>query len=93
MLPTGHLIVLRCDPRVLVLRLAGRDKTYDVDQLEQQIEAVDRVWEGHGATVINTTNLNPSQVVKKVLEVILFGPYNPINFQQICTRKAEGTVT
>lgn len=90
---SGHLIVLRCDPRVLVLRLAGRDKTYDVDQLEQQIEAVDRVWEGHGATVINTTNLNPSQVVKKVLEVILFGPYNPINFQQICTRKAEGTVT
>jgi hypothetical protein len=86
----GHLIVLQCDPRVLVLRLAGRDKTYNVDQLAPQIEAVDRMWNGLGATVINTTNLTPSQVVTKVLEVIFFRPYNPIDFHQICKSKACG---
>lgn len=86
----GHLIVLQCDPRVLVLRLAGRDKTYNVDQLVPQIEAVDRMWQGLGATIINTTNLSPSQVVTKVLDVILFQPYKPIDFQQICWDKAEG---
>lgn len=90
---SGHLIVLRCDPRVLILRLAGRDKTYNVDQLTPQIEAVDRMWEGQGATVINTTNLSPSQVAKKVLEVILFGPYKPINFQEICMSKAAEAAT
>lgn len=86
----GHLIILQCDPRVLVLRLAGRDKTYNVDQLTSQIEAVHRMWDGQSATVIDTTNLSPSQVVTKVLEVILFRPYKPIDFQQICKSKAVG---
>lgn len=84
----GHLIVLQCDPRVLVLRLAGRDKTYNVDQLAPQIEAVKNMWEGKGASIIDTTNLSASQVVTKVLEVILFQTYTPIDFQEICENKA-----
>jgi len=86
----GHLIVLTCDPRVLVLRLAGRDKTYNVEQLLPQIDAVKRMWESMGATIIDTTNLTPSQVVTRVLEVILFTPYTSIDFNQICKEKANG---
>lgn len=83
----GHLIVLKCDPRVLVLRLAGRDKTYNVEQLSLHIEAINRMWSEQSATIIDTTNLSQSQVVKKVLEIILFRPYKPIDFQQICQSK------
>lgn len=86
----GHLIVLQCDPRVLVLRLAGRDKTYKTEQLIPQIEAVNHMWKSLGATIIDTTNLTPSQVVMKVLEVILFQPYSPIDFDHVCRNKASG---
>ena len=89
----GHLIVLKCDPRVLVLRLAGRDKTYNVDQLALQIEAVNGMWSGQSATMIDTTNLSPSQVVKKVLEIILFQPYRPTDFQTLCKRKTIEVTT
>jgi SIR2-like domain len=89
----GHLIVLKCDPRVLVLRLAGRDKTYNVDQLSLQIEAINRMWSEQSATIIDTTNLSQSQVVKKVLEVILFRPYKPIDFQHICKSRAIEVAT
>jgi len=85
----GHLIILQCDPRVLILRLAGRDKTYTLDQLGPQIEAVNRMWKDQGASVINTTNLSQSQVVKKVLEVILFQQYNAIDFHKICEDKMK----
>ncbi|MGE8319247.1 MAG: SIR2 family protein [Comamonas sp.] len=86
----GHLIVLLCDPRVLVLRLAGRDKTYNIEQLISQIDTVKQMWESMGATIIDTTNLTSSQVVTKVLKVILFQPYSPIDFDQICKDKASG---
>jgi hypothetical protein len=40
-------------------------------------------------SVINTTNMTQSQVVNKVLEVILFGKYEPISFHDICQAKAR----
>ena len=88
----GHLIVFRCDPRVLRIRLASRDKTYTEEQLAPQISVIEGTWRGYPATFIDTTNMSPSQVVSKVLEVILFSEYKPIDFHQICVDKAAPQV-
>lgn len=80
----GHLILLTCDPRVLRLRLANRDKTYQESQLIEQSRTIKETWEGQLITIIDTTNLSSAQVVTRVLETILFEPYNPINFQSLC---------
>ena len=85
---TPHLIVFKCDPRVLRLRLANRDKAYTEQQLIPQAEAIENTWCGQPATVIDTTNMSISQVVAKVLETILFNPYEPIDFHQLCSLKA-----
>lgn len=85
----GHLIVLKCEPSVLAVRLAGRGKTYTIEQLGPQIETLRETWDGLPVTVINTTNMTQSQVVNKVLEVILFGKYEPISFHDICQAKAR----
>lgn len=86
---SGHLIILKSAPHTLILRLAGRDKTYTLEQLLPHAEAVDCMWHGVCATLIDTTHLTQSQVVKKVLEVILFQTYKPIDFHQICKSKAD----
>ena len=70
----GHLIVLKCDPRVLKLRLAPRDKTYTEEQLISQAKTIEDLWCGQPAAVIDTTNMSISQVVAKVLEIILSPP-------------------
>ncbi|HDZ09177.1 SIR2 family protein [Pseudohongiella sp.] len=85
----GHLILLKCDPRVLKLRLAAREKNYNEDQLSEHSSVVSEAWNNFTITVIDTTNLSVYQVVSKVLETILFGPYQPINFQRTCEEKAR----
>lgn len=84
----GHLIVFKCDPRVLRLRLASRDKTYTEEQLVPQAKTVESIWRGYPATIIDTTNMSASQVVSKVLETILFRPYDPIDIHRLCLAKA-----
>lgn len=84
----GHLIVLKCDPRVLRLRLARRDKTYTEPQLISHVQAIEDCWRGCQTTTIDTTNMSVSQVVSKVLETILFGQYEPVDFQGICSARA-----
>jgi hypothetical protein len=85
----GHLIMLTCDPMVLEPRLRSREKRYSQDQLHAHISAVDRLWDGHVVkTVIDTTHLTVAEVVKRVLEVILFEKYEEIAFQRICETAA-----
>lgn len=88
----GHLIIFKCDPRVLRLRLASRDKTYIEDQLVSQIGTIESTWKDHPTTIIDTTNMSVAQVVSKVLETILFAPYQPIDIHEICKSKAAGIV-
>lgn len=88
----GHLIIFKCDPRVLRLRLASRDKAYTEEQLVSQIETIDSIWKDYPTTIIDTTNLSVAQVVSKVLETILFTPYQPIDIHQICESKATDVV-
>lgn len=85
---SGHLIVFRCDPRVLRLRLASRDKTYAEEQLLPHVEVIESTWRDLPVTYIDTTNMTPAQVVSKVLEVILFREYTPVDLHGICARKA-----
>ncbi len=88
----GHLIIFKCDPRVLRLRLASRDKTYTEEQLVSQIETIDSIWKDYPTTIIDTTNMSVAQVVSKVLETILFTPYQPIDIHEICRSKATDVV-
>lgn len=84
----GHLIVFKCDPRILMLRLASRDKIYMEEQIRPQAATVQNTWNGHPVTIIDTTNMSVSQVVSKVLETILFRPYAPIDIHRLCSAKA-----
>jgi hypothetical protein len=81
----GHLIMLTCDPAVLQPRLKAREKRYSQDQLRSHISEVDKLWAGcRTITKIDTTHLTIAEVVKRVLEVILFAKYEEIAFQNIC---------
>ncbi|WKB56041.1 SIR2 family protein [Eleftheria terrae] len=85
----GHLIILKCNERILKLRLANRGKTYNEEQLKIQSEAILNMWRGHPATIIDTTNMTPSQVVSKVPEAVLFQEYAPIDFDLLCKKIAK----
>lgn len=85
----GHVIVFKCDTRVLQLRLAGRDKKYTEEDLIPHAKVVADTWAALGATVIDTTNLTVAQMVSKVLETLLFKTYRPIDVHALCVSKTE----
>jgi broad-specificity NMP kinase len=84
---SGHIIILKCDPRGLRVRLASRAKSYTEAQLIPQIEIIEETWKGFPVTVIDTTNMSISQVVSKILETILFCPYESIDLHNLCSSK------
>ena len=86
---SGQLIMLTCKPVVLEPRLLAREKHYSQERLESHIAAVERVWSGvPNITRIDTSFLTISEVVKRVLAVILFEPYQETSFQEICEAAA-----
>lgn len=86
----GHLIVLTCNESVLITRLANRQKIYKSKQLIDHQAAVKAFWENQNVTIIDTTNLSPTQVVNRILSHVIFGKYNEVNFQNICESLLEG---
>ncbi|SED49418.1 SIR2-like domain-containing protein [Burkholderia sp. WP9] len=85
----GHLIMLTCDPAVLQPRLKVREKRYSLDQLRSHIAKVNSLWsESCSVTVIDTTHMTITEVVKRILEVILFEKYEEVSFQAICKAAA-----
>lgn len=80
----GHLFVFTCDVAVLRTRLASRAKLYNDDQLRKQQEKIEKFWKNHSHTLIDTTNMAVSQVVKRILKEILFEEYREIEFHDVC---------
>lgn len=86
----GHVIMLTCDPGILEPRLRERDKRYNQEHLRSHIAEVDKVWEGCKlVTRIDTTHLKIAEVVKRVLQAILFEKYEELSFQDICEGAAN----
>ncbi|ANB74919.1 hypothetical protein AYM40_20935 [Paraburkholderia phytofirmans OLGA172] len=81
----GHLIMLTCDVGVLQPRLRAREKRYSLEQLNAHQTKVDAQWRNCASvTHIDTTHMTVPEVVKRVLEIILFENYDEISFQEIC---------
>jgi len=87
----GHLIVLTCNESVLKTRLANRQKTYKLEQLKEQKNTITHFWKDYGTTLIDTTNLPVSEVVRRILEYVLFGEYRELSFQSICESLRDDT--
>jgi deoxyadenosine/deoxycytidine kinase len=84
----GHLIILTCDTAVLKSRLAMREKQYSQEQLKVMENTIIEFWKNYlSVTIIDTTNMSVSQVVKRVLQVLLFDEYSEIEFQDVCNAK------
>lgn len=74
----GKVIVLEGDCNELSLRLlmTGRDQ-YTSDRLEDNSKKLKKAYDGPGATVVNTRGLNPSEVAKRVAEIVHLEDYDP----------------
>ncbi len=84
----GHLIILMCNVVILRTRLALRDKQYTNPQLLSHHTTISNFWKDYPqATIIDTTNMTVAQVVKRILEVVLFDEYREIEFQDVCESK------
>jgi hypothetical protein len=86
----GHLIILTCERVILLNRLASRDKPYKDDQLKAHQALISKFWDGEvEASIIDTTNLTVSQVVKRLLSIILFDEYKEVDFHGMCTTRSD----
>lgn len=86
----GHLIILDCDVSVLKSRLASRNKRYTDKQILSNQARVLNLWNNYSEpAIIDTTNMTVAQVVKRILQVILFDKYCEIEFQDVCESKAN----
>ena len=63
---------------------------YTDDQVASNRARVFSFWEKYPEpTIIDTTNMTVAQVVKRILQVVLFDEYREIEFQDVCASKTK----
>lgn len=78
-LSPGHIILFTADPECVFRRLNKRNpKQYSKTWIKQKLEQFNGLYDLKDVTVIDTTSLNISEVVKKLLYEVCFGRYNEI---------------
>ncbi|MCE3606445.1 SIR2 family protein [Massilia sp. P8910] len=88
----GHLIILTCESVALQARLLSREKKYTIENLNAHNARLTAFWEHYAqVTVIDTTRMSVPAVVKRILQIILFEPYNEVPFNAICQNAASKT--
>ena len=86
----GYLVILDCDVSMLKSRLASRNKRYTDNQVASNRDRVFSFWKDYpDPMTIDTTKMTVAQVVKRILQIVLFDEYCEIEFQDVCESKTN----
>jgi len=92
-LQNGHVILLRGNPEEMEtrMRLRGRPEI-DVAYLTNQQDLLRKVYDGRGASFIDTESRSPSQIARHVARLVFQGEYQEFDCDgQLTILKVTGT--
>jgi hypothetical protein len=88
----GQIVLLEADSETIIVRLIDRNSEYEKGYLDILKMIFSKIWKKSKCVILNTTELDIEMMIKKIIEIIFFSEYKPINIGKVLSDISCGKI-